>query len=88
MNTLTSFFLAVVSLPHLVSCELPALPSQGPCPDGWIDGSFVDMGCLYFNHTESMTWLENMKSCQTGYENAAAVEIITSEVEKLNFSNS
>ena len=39
------------------------------------------MGCLYFNLTESMTWLESMQSCQLGHENAAAVEIISAEVE-------
>ena len=80
MSTFICFLLGVFSLPHLVSCESPAPLSQGTCPDGWVDGSLVDMGCLYFNLTEPMTWFESMQSCQLGYENAAAVEIISAEV--------
>ena len=83
MSTIICFLLAVFSLPHLVSCESPAPLSQGPCPDGWVDGSFVDMGCLYFNLTEPVTWLESLQSCQLGYENAAAVEITSAEVGNL-----
>ena len=82
MITFTYLLLGVFCLPHLVSCEPPAPPSQGPCPEGWIDGSLVDMGCLFFNLTEELTWLESMQSCQTGYENAFAVEILSPEVDK------
>ena len=81
MSTFICFLLGVFSLPHLVSCESPAPLSQGPCPYGWVDGSSVSMGCLFFNLTESMTWLESMKSCQLGHQNADAVEIISAEVE-------
>ena len=69
------------------SCESPPAPlSQGPCPDNgmaWVDGSFVDMGCLFFNDlptNEPMTWLESMRSCQLRHENAFGVEIISAEV--------
>ena len=54
--------------------------SQGACPDGWVDGTFVDMGCLLFNHTEMVTWLEGAQSCQQGYERASYIEILTSQV--------
>merc|ERR1711992_418680 len=82
MSTFICFLLGVFSPPHLVFCESPAPLSQGPCPDGWVDGSSVDMGCLFFNITEryGMTWSESMKTCQLGHENAALVEIISTEV--------
>ena len=80
MSIFICFLLGVFSLPHLVSCESPAPLSQGPCPDGWVDGSFVDMGCLFFNTNEPMTWLESMRSCQLRHENASGVEIISAEV--------
>ena len=55
--------------------------STGDCPEGWVDGSFVDLGCLYFNHTEYMTWLDCLKYCQAfSWNDTAAVEIITAEV--------
>ena len=81
MNTWSYFFLVI--FPILASCQLDVETpfSQGPCPDGWVDGSLVDMGCLYFNLTEPMTWLESLDSCQIGNENASAVEIISAEVE-------
>ena len=80
MSTFICFLLGVFSLPYLASCESPAPLSQGPCPDGgWVDGTFVDMGCLYFNLTDPMTWLESMESCQL--QNASLVEIISSEVK-------
>ena len=82
MSTFICFLLCVFFLPNLVSCESPAPLSQGPCPYGWVDGTFVDMGCLFFNLTEGygMTWSESMKSCQLGHQNAFAVEIIFTEV--------
>ena len=50
------------------------------CPNGWIDGSLAVMGCLYFNHTQPLTWFEAAKSCQEGHTGATLVEILTSEV--------
>ena len=54
---------------------------QGNCPAGWIDGSVVEMGCLHFNHTESMIMLDAAVSCQQGMTNATLIEILTSAVK-------
>ena len=56
-------------------------PSRGNCPNGWLDGSLVNMGyeiprsgygiitilfrCLLFNSTEGMTWLDSIKYCKS-----------------------
>merc|ERR1712130_50616 len=37
---------------------------SGNCPDKWVDASFVDMGCLYFNTTAGMTWDNANSMCQ------------------------
>ena len=29
--------------------------STSACPSGWVDASFVDMGCLYFNSTKGVS---------------------------------
>merc|ERR1712018_974324 len=38
--------------------------ASGTCPDKWVDATFVDEGCLYFNNTESMTWDDANSMCQ------------------------
>ena len=38
---------------------------SGSCPEDWTDASFVDMGCLYFNNTERLDWMEANEYCQT-----------------------
>merc|ERR1712212_1073453 len=50
--------------------------SSGTCPDKWVDATFVDMGCLYFNSTESMTWDHASSMCQMG-SNSTLLEIRT-----------
>merc|ERR1711962_197066 len=48
------------------------------CPSGWVDASFVDMGCLFFNSTEAHeSWDDTAASCQLGTQNATLVEILT-----------
>ena len=59
---------------------LPPTLTREACPHGWMDGTVVDMGCLFFNHTAQVTWLEGVQSCQQGFEGASYVEIRTPEV--------
>merc|ERR1712130_276775 len=69
-----SFGFAFASVP-----SLPHGKSSGTCPDKWVDASFVDMGCLYFNTTEAMTWEHASTMCQMG-SNSTLLEI-TSEMQ-------
>merc|ERR1711962_1482125 len=63
--------------------QVPALleglqgASSGACPSGWVDASFVEMGCLYFNSTKAETWDDSVISCQMATPNASLVEILT-----------
>ena len=47
-----------------------------PCPEGWIQATSVDMGCLLPNRNEAMTWEAANVYCQKE-ENAALVELQT-----------
>merc|ERR1712181_203211 len=60
-----------VTLLAVASASAPALPgaragSSGNCPDKWVDASFVDMGCLYFNSTAGLAWDAANVMCQMG----------------------
>merc|ERR1711934_910860 len=81
-----------VSLLGFASAAVPALShedamyvrenaqsvSTGNCPDGWVDASFVEMGCLYFNSTKALSsWDDTSSMCQTATPNATLVEIRT-----------
>ena len=48
--------------------------SSGDCPGGWLDASFIGMGCLVFNNTASVTWEEANVICKK-YSNAALIDI-------------
>merc|ERR1712110_851308 len=68
----------------LATCQDEVFPlSQGNCPPGWSDGSFVGLGCLLFNATEGMTWIDSVKYCKNAYPNGTLVEILT--VEQMEF---
>merc|ERR1711971_823304 len=54
---------SVASLPHGGE---PSGRSSGNCPDKWVDASFVDLGCLYFNSTVSLIWDDANSLCQMG----------------------
>ena len=66
------------------SASLASLPpggeaqaeSKNTCPDKWVDATFVDLGCLYFNTTEPLTWDDASSMCQM-VSNATLVEIKT-----------
>merc|ERR1711894_743247 len=51
-----------------------ALPTEkNPCPDLWIQGTWVGLGCLLFNTTQTYSWEEAFAYCQS--ENSALLEI-------------
>ena len=56
--------------------EVDVPPVSSPCPHGWIVATSVDMGCLKFNVTHPMSWLDASEYCQRD-EQAALVEIQT-----------
>merc|ERR1712001_141412 len=45
------------------------------CPEKWLDASFVDMGCLYFNTTQDITWEDANSICQGS--NSTLIDIST-----------
>ena len=67
---------ASASVPVLLPGEAQGLIS-GTCQNGWVDASFVDMGCLYFNSTASVTWDDAVSSCHVATPNSSLVEITT-----------
>ena len=35
--------------------------TKSNCPNKWLDASLMDMGCLFFNATQSMTWVDGSR---------------------------
>merc|ERR1711894_127237 len=52
---------------------------ESTCPDKWVDASFVEMGCLYFNSTQALHWDEANSMCQMGSNSTLLA--ITSEMQ-------
>ena len=52
--------------------------TNGPCPSGWVDASWVGMGCLLFDSTTTYTWEEASQYCQTTAD-ASLVEMLNVE---------
>merc|ERR1711892_72599 len=50
---------------------------ENPCPDKWVQATFVNMGCLLFNATTSYHMEQANVYCQE--QNASLVEIQTEE---------
>merc|ERR1712004_912170 len=48
--------------------------TSGNCPDKWLDASFVEMGCLFFNNTLEVSWEEANGICQMN-SNSTLVDI-------------
>merc|ERR1712004_284712 len=44
------------------------------CPDKWLDASFAEMGCLFFNNTASANWEDANVICHK-YSNSSLVDI-------------
>merc|ERR1712209_317741 len=53
---------------------LSAITVSGACPDKWLDASFVEMGCLFFNNTAAVDWEEANVICEK-YSDATLVDI-------------
>merc|ERR1711881_218334 len=50
--------------------------TKSNCPDKWLDASFMDMGCLFFNATEALTWDDANSMCQMS-SNSTLVDVAT-----------
>ena len=60
----------------VLSSGKTAQDGRNPCPDRWVDGTLVGMGCLYFHSDAGMTWDEADNLCQESY-NGKLVSIET-----------
>merc|ERR1719266_207530 len=87
-TTLLVFSIASASVfPHGQSDPLSQVQDGGEaqsqtksnCPEKWLDASFVEMGCLFFNSTASMTWEDANLACQRSSNSTSVV--ITSEIQ-------
>ena len=47
-------------------------PETNPCPDHWIQGTWVGLGCLLFNTTQKYSWEDAFAYCQK--ENSTLLE--------------
>merc|ERR1711879_300659 len=78
VTTLSVFVLSDTSAGAVFESELAQRKTLGEasdaCPIKWVDASFMEMGCLFFNNTAAMTWEEAYISCKK-YSNATLVEI-------------
>merc|ERR1712172_383907 len=81
MGTVKAKMLLIIGASFLLLLSVSAAEELGSCPEDWTDASFVDMGCLYFNNTERLDWMEANEYCQTGLPelNSSLVELKTSE---------
>merc|ERR1712037_522143 len=61
---------------HGETALLSQAQSQSNCPEKWLDASFMDMGCLYFNTTLALTWDDANAMCQMS-TNSTLVDIVT-----------
>merc|ERR1712212_1255222 len=75
----SAMILLLLATSFASASEPPRGQSSGNCPEKWIDASFADMGCLYFNSTLAMTWDEASSMCQMGSDSTLLV--ITSEMQ-------
>merc|ERR1711953_271951 len=87
-TTLLVFSSASASVfPHRQSDPLSQVQDGGEaqsqtksnCPDKWLDASFAEMGCLFFNSTEALTWEDANLACQRSSNSTSVV--ITSEIQ-------
>ena len=58
--------------------SLADMAAANPCEDGWVQGTFVDLGCLLFEYNTSYIWEEAAVYCQDRW-NATLVEIYTED---------
>ena len=79
VTTLSVLVLSSTPAGAVSESELAERKTSDACPENWLDASFMEMGCLFFNSTAGMTWEEAYISCKKN-SNANLVEI-QSEVQ-------
>merc|ERR1719410_776424 len=73
-------FMLIIIIGNLIGGKVVA----NDCPEHWLDGSHVDMGCLLINRTIEFNWDDANKYCQYAH-NASLVEIhIPEQMEYLS----
>ena len=73
----------LTALIGFASASLSVLPNgdsqdQSNCPEGWVDGTAVNLGCLFFNRTAKLTWDDASSMCQMGSD-STLIDITTQE---------
>ena len=53
---------------------LSAIDVSGDCPHKWLDASFLEVGCLFFNDTAAVNWEEANMVCKK-YSKSTLVDI-------------
>ena len=80
LTTLSILLLSSVPVDAVSESKLAERKTLGEtsatCPDKWLDASFVEMGCLFFNNTAAVDWEEANVICEK-YSNATLVDIQT-----------
>merc|ERR1719402_1866402 len=61
---------------NIASIDITIKDSPKRCPDKWMDGRIVDMGCLNFN-TSNFTWIEASRHCMA--QDGFLVQILNKE---------
>ena len=54
-------------------------PATIVCPEGWIDASVSDLGCLYFAEA-GLSWFDTQSVCE-GYQGFSAEALTMSQVK-------
>merc|ERR1712001_765719 len=77
-----------LSLALLSASLLATSVAAGGCQGSWLDASSVGMGCLLFNSTEKLSFMDADMYCKSQYigNTSALVEVLT--VEQMDFLTS
>ena len=61
---------------HL-ACQMGRRLNENPCPKHWVEGIWVELGCLLLNTTQGYSWEDASNYCQR--QNSSLVEIYNQE---------
>merc|ERR1712012_1537680 len=77
LGTLSVLVLSSASANTVSESKLAERKSEtsGNCPEKWLDASFMEMGCLFFNNTKEVDWEEANVICEKFSSNATLVDI-------------
>ena len=56
-----------------------AITNCSDCPIYWTDATHVGMGCLHFNASVPISWIQAQRSCEASHVGAHLVEILNQE---------